>query len=178
MTMTPRAPVAFTLATCAALLVAALAGSATGLPVPPQDEPGSYAVIEGKKAPIPAVTMGDPATIARIIDEGKHHNQVMAHLTHLSVDIGPRLTGSSNAEAANRWARDQFESWGLTLPAFGGAKGQTSTDSGQRGLWQWGEIATRFDRGPSTGKVLAIRNPGAETPEYRTVRDMEFTTLA
>lgn len=139
---------------------------------------GSYAVIDGKKEPIPQIPMGDPATIARIIDEGKNRNRVMDHLTHLSIDIGPRLTGSSNLETANRWTRDQFEAWGLSIPAFGGVDGQASTDSSLRGLWQWGQIAVRFDRGPSTGKVLAIRNPESDTPEYRTVRDMEFTSLA
>lgn len=140
--------------------------------------PAAYAVIDDKKAPVPAIPMGDAATVARILDEGVNRNRVMDHLTHLSLSIGPRLTGSTNAEAANRWTRDQFAAWGLAVPAFGGAKGETSADPSLRGLWQWGQIATRFDRGPSTGKILAVRNPGAETPEYRTVREMEFTTLA
>ena len=55
-----------------------------------------------------------------------------------------RLTGSTNAEAANKWGRDQFERWGLSLPPFSGYSGQTG-DASLRGLWQWGEIAVRFD---------------------------------
>ena len=142
------------------------------------DKPASYAVIDGKKEAVPAIPMGDPATVARIIDEGKNRNHVMDQITYISNEIGPRLTGSSNAEKANKWGRDQFEKWGLSIPAFGGADGQTSAERDLRGLWQWGQISARFDRGPSTGKILAIRNPGSQAPEYRTVRDMEFTSLA
>ncbi len=147
-----------------------------------------YAIIDGERADVPAIRMGDEATIARIIDEGVNRNHVMAHLTHLSQQIGARLTGSSNAETANRWAAEQFRSWGMANVE----------------LDQWGEIATRFDRGPSTGVVMLARpkapergdRAGAEAAEkpaavegetapqsepeieYRKVRDLAFTTLA
>src|SRR5437868_3258171 len=68
---------------------------------------------EGKEAPVPAIRMGDRATIQRILDEGKHRNQVMDHLRYLTQKIGPRLTGSSNAEKANYWTLEKFRSWGL-----------------------------------------------------------------
>ncbi|MFN0131410.1 MAG: M28 family metallopeptidase [Phycisphaerales bacterium] len=123
----------------------------------PVVKPGSYSVIEGKQAPIPPVQMGDRATIQRIIDEGSRRNKVMDHLTHLATQIGPRLTGSSNVDAANRWTADQFKAWGLTNVE----------------LHQWGTIPVRFDRGPSTGKIVAKRGD-----EWRSVRDLEFTTLA
>lgn len=123
------------------------------------------AVIDGKPPqPPPMAPMGDAATLQRILDEGKNRNLVMQHLTHLTTKIGPRLTGSSNTEAANRWAAEQFKGWGLTL---GGQTGD--------GLWKWGEVPVRFDRGPSTAKVVSKR-PGAD--EYRDLREMEFTTLA
>lgn len=142
------------------------------------DKPGSYSVIDGKHEPVPDIRMGDPATVARIIDEGTNRNHVMDQITYISTKIGPRLTGSTNVETANKWARDQFEKWGLVIPPFGGAEGQTSSDPSLRGLWQWNTIAVRFDRGPSTGKIVARRNPDSETSEYRTIREMEFTTLA
>ncbi len=145
---------------------------------PKADKPGSYAVIDGKHEAIPDVRMGDAATVARIIDEGTKRNHVMDQITYISNEIGPRLTGSSNAEKANKWGRDQFEKWGLYIPPFGGANGQTSSNPDLRGLWQWNEIAVRFDRGPCTAKVVAKRNPGSDTSEYRTIRDMEFTTQA
>ena len=126
--------------------------------------PQYAALINGKLEPAPAVQMGNPDTVVRILDEGKNRNRVMEHLTHLTTQIGPRLTGSSNAEAANRWAADQFKSWGLKL---GGQNGD--------GLFKWGEIPVRFDRGPSTAKVVAKRR-GTDT--YQTLRDLEFTTLA
>lgn len=154
-------------------------GSHGGTAAPGDDaKPGTYSVIDGKKAAIPEIPMGDPATVAKIIAEGKNNNRVMDHLSYISESIGPRLTGSSNVEKANKWARDQFEKWGLSIPPFGGVEGQTSGDHDLRGLWQWGTVSMRFDRGPSTGKVVAQRNPGVDNPEYRTVRDMEFTTQA
>lgn len=141
-----------------------------------------YAVIDDKQSPVPAIRMGDPATIQRILDEGRYRNQVMNHLRHLTTVIGPRLTGSSAADAANNWTLQQFRSWGLSAE-----------------LHTWGEIPTRFDRGPSSGKVYAKSEPRrprresekdaaaaapAETetkpaePEWKAVRDLQFTTLA
>jgi hypothetical protein len=120
-----------------------------------------YTVIDGEKAPVPVIAMGDPATIARIIDEGKNHNKVMDHLTYLSTRIGARLTGSASVEAANRWEMEQLKSWGLKSE-----------------LWQWGEIPVRFDRGPSTGKVGTVREGDDGNPEFQSQRDLEFTSLA
>jgi carboxypeptidase Q len=114
--------------------------------VPPNEAP--TAVIDGKEVPAPDIKMGDAATIARILDEGKNRNQVMQRMDYLTHEIGPRLTGSSNAEKANNWCKDEYTSWGLSNPH----------------LEQWGEIPVRFDRLASTGKVTA--------PE---ARDIEFT---
>jgi hypothetical protein len=136
-------------------------------------------VINGEQAEVPAIRMGDEETIARIIDEGVNRNRVMDHLTHLTQEIGPRLTGSTACEEANRWTAAQFRSWGLANVQ----------------LDQWGEIETRFDRGPSTGAVLLARPKrpergagrgeaaapeAASEPEmeFRKVRDVQFTTLA
>jgi hypothetical protein len=171
----------FTMAGCASEPAADSASPPPAPVAPPDDgnhKPGTYSVIDGKDAPIPAIHMGDPATVARIIDEGVKRNHVMDQITYISTTIGARLTGSSNAEKANKWGRDQFEKWGLSIPPFGGAEGQTSGDHDLRGLWQWGQISLRFDRGPCSAKILAPRNAGSENPEYRTVRDMEFTSPA
>jgi hypothetical protein len=174
MSLLSRDRVAVRGAALSALSLIVLAGWA-GDPAPSSD---AYAMVDGEKAAVPAVPMGDAATVARIIAEGKNNNQVWDRITYISNTIGPRLTGSSGVERANKWCRDQFEGWGLSIPPFGGASGQTSGDADLRGLWQWGEVSLRFDRGPSTGKVVALRNPRSDNPEYRTVRDMEFTTLA
>lgn len=117
------------------------------------NEVASFAVINGEMVAVPAVPMGDPATIARIFDEGANRSQVMDILTHLCEGIGARLTGSTNLETANRWALEQFEGWGLTNAE----------------LSEWGTIGMRFDRGPSWGKVYQGRRD----------RDIEaLTTLA
>ncbi len=86
-----------------------------------------------------AFGQGDPDTVDRIIDEGKHNSQVWEHLTYLSEEIGPRLTGSTRMMQANVWMRDQFAAYGLS----------------NSHLFKWGEIPVRFDRGPSWAKMVA-----------------------
>ncbi len=124
------------------------------------------AIIDGKEVPPPAIEMGDPATIAAILDEGKNRNQVMDHLTYLTKKIGSRLTGSQRLIAANNWCRDQYVRWGLS----------------NAHLEQWGEVTTGFDRGPCTGKLLLVREKKNEdnsvSVEYDTLRDFEFSTLS
>jgi hypothetical protein len=97
----------------------------------------TYAVVGGEMVEPPSIPMGEPSVIASIFHEGVHNSQVMDLLTHLAEEIGPRLTGSTALERANEWSRDLFASWGLE----------------NAHLDQWGEIAYRFDRGPSWGKA-------------------------
>jgi len=122
------------------------------------------AIREGETVKAPAIPMGDDATIRRIIDEGKNRNHVMDHLAYLTQRIGPRLTGSTNAQKACDWTLAQFQSWGLDAH-----------------LYQWDTIATRFDRGPSTGKLYVKdtkkKDDGTSEENWRSVRDLEFTTL-
>jgi carboxypeptidase Q len=99
------------------------------------------AIIDGNEVPCPDIPMGDDATIQRILDEGKNRCQVMDHMRYLTSEIGPRLTGSSNAYKANQWCMAQYEKWGLT----------------NAHLEQWGTVGAGFDRGPSTGKLFLKR---------------------
>jgi Peptidase family M28 len=121
----------------------------------------SYSVIDGEQAPVPQVVMGDKDTIAAIINEGKHNSQVMSTLTEMCETFGPRLTGSMSLEQSQRWARDEFESYGLS----------------NSHLNKWGEVETRFDRGPSTGRVM-MKSPRRRNAELREARSLEFSTLA
>ena len=59
--------------------------------------------------------------VNRIRQEGLNHSQVMEILTHLTEEIGPRLTGSPQMKAANEWTRDEMAKWGLDarLEPFG-----------------------------------------------------------
>src|SRR4051812_36141156 len=50
----------------------------------------------------------------KIIAEVKDHTQLMKNLQHLCDVIGPRLTGSSNLEKANKWAEKKMTEYGLT----------------------------------------------------------------
>lgn len=121
----------------------------------------SYAVINGEQVPVPNIPMGDRATINAIINEGKNNSQVMATITEMCETFGPRLTGSTSLEQSQRWARDLFDNWGLA----------------NAHLSKWGEVETRFDRGPSTGKVM-MQTSRRRDAEPSVVREMEFTTLA
>ena len=125
-------------------------------------EPGPggapYAVIDGKAVAVPSIPMGNPATIAAILDEGKNRNRVMDHLNHLCGTIGPRLTASAALEQANLWCAERFDAWGL-------ANVQNEV---------WAEATLRFDRGPSYGRVL----DQSETGEFSVARTLEFTTLS
>jgi len=130
-------------------------------------DPGWVAVIDGKEVPCPDIPMGDESVVRAILDEGKNRNKVMDHLRHLTLEIGPRLTGSTKLEQANKWTRDQFEAWGLA----------------NAHLDKWGEIAVRFDRGPASGKVMLRREirPRSGEPsrtEYENLRDVELTWMA
>jgi len=188
-------------------MLALVCGSACSVTLPlaladgtPETAKKPVAVIDGKEVDPPAIPMGDPAVVAAILKEGKDNSKVMEHLIYLSQQIGPRLTGSTNAKKSNDWAEAQYRSWGLSNPH----------------IEQYGEIGVGFDRGPSTGKILMPeapqrRRPGAGTgaagagaagtagtagnaagagaapppadeetkaPELKSVRDMQFTTLA
>ncbi|MFG0331351.1 MAG: M28 family metallopeptidase [Phycisphaerales bacterium] len=91
------------------------------------------------------------ATVLRIIEEGKERNEVMEHLRYLTQEIGPRLTGSDRLHEANEWTKSRFEDWGLE----------------NTHLWEWGTISVKFNRGPSTARIV-------EPIE----REMEFSSRA
>lgn len=153
-------PVDTPVAAAAPQLPGAVAGVAKG-------PASAYAVVDDTEVAVPAIPMGDPAMVARIIELGKRDNKVMDHLTHLTTRIGPRLTGSTRNEKAREWAAEQFRSWGLQNVHMA----------------QWGEIPVRFDRGPTTGKIFLTterRNEDGTTSEPREteLREMQLTTLS
>jgi hypothetical protein len=125
------------------------------------------AMIDGKLVPAPAIDMGDDRTVRKILEEGIHRNQVMEHLTHLTKEIGPRITTGSATESANRWCAEQYERWGLVNVR----------------VEKWGEYPVRFDRGPSSAKVLLRRERkddagNVSNVEFDDIRTLEFSTLA
>lgn len=96
-----------------------------------------------------ASAQADPATIARIVDQGKNHNQVMNHLRYLTKKIGPRLTTSENLDKAYEWTQKKFREFGCKNVH----------------LEQWGEWPVGFQRMKSSGTMVS--------PERRV---FEFTT--
>lgn len=138
------------------------------VPLAVAEREATVAIVDGKEIPAPSLAdqMGDPATIERILDEGKNRNQVMDHLTELTTTIGARLTGSSSLTRANHWCRDKYEQWGLSNPH----------------LESWGTIPVGFDRGPVSGKVLLRRETQNEdattTVEFESLRDLVLTNFS
>ena len=145
---------------------AATDGAAKQHEARPQNSHGWTAIIDGKDVAAPETYMGDEVIVRAILDEGKNRNQVMDHLTYLSKDIGHRLTGSTAVERANHWCRENYEKWGLSNPH----------------IEQFGTIATRFDRGPSSANVLlrkeTKKDDDSVVVEYESQRNCELTTMA
>ena len=52
--------------------------------------------------------------VSKIRQEAFYRSQVMKTFTHLTEDIGPRLTNSPNMSKANAWTRGKFTEWGLS----------------------------------------------------------------
>lgn len=123
-----------------------------------ESRPTAQAVVNNEQVEVPDIPMGDPATIASILDEGVNRNQVMDHLIHLTENFGARLTASSSLEQANFWVADQFNQWGLT--------GVEQSE--------WAQANLRFDRGPSSAVAMRPTRDG----EPRVSRAFEFSTLA
>jgi len=146
------------LTTLAGLAFALTGCESTNLTASLEQSADQYAIVDGQRVEVPDIDMGSDRMIRRIIEQGRDHSEVMDILRVYTVQHGPRLTGSSNLEAAQRWARDQLSGWGLT----------------DARLQQYDTLATRFDRGPSTGTVFMLSDD-AEPKEMHT---MEFSTLS
>ena len=55
----------------------------------------------------------DPATIKKIIDEGRTHSELMKNFEYLTDVIGPRLTGSNKFKRAAEWTAKRMRDYGL-----------------------------------------------------------------
>ncbi|MGE5205595.1 MAG: M20/M25/M40 family metallo-hydrolase [Chlamydiota bacterium] len=107
----------------------------------------------------------------KIADEVKAHSELMKNLEYLTTNIGPRLTGSPQMQAASQWTLQRFRDYGID------AHLETT------------QIAHAWTRGQDTAAILSpisravpIRSfgwgkatPGAVTG---TVRVLEVKTLA
>ncbi len=64
-------------------------------------------------APAHAAEQVDLDMVGKIRQEAFHRSQVMDTFSHLTENIGPRLTNSPAMAEANRWSRQKFNDWGL-----------------------------------------------------------------
>lgn len=90
-------------------------------------------------APIFGAAQADQAVIDKIVDEGKNRSQVMGLLRHLTKNIGPRLTSSESLDKACDWTMRKFKEFGCQNVR----------------LEQWGEWPVGFQRGKSSGWMVA-----------------------
>ena len=72
----------------------------------------ALALLLSRVAPAQELTV-DTAGAGALIDQALTHSEVMQNLAHLSDVIGPRLTGSPAARAANDWTLERFRAYGL-----------------------------------------------------------------
>jgi carboxypeptidase Q len=86
-------------------------GGAAG-PTPPPTNPQALPV---NRADAPYVRSTPPtnATIQRIYEEGMQRSQIMTLAQVLLDSVGPRLTGSTDADRAQAWAVRTFTGWGI-----------------------------------------------------------------
>jgi len=80
--------------------------------------PAALAALSLATLPLPSSARAqdlrvDTASVGALIDQGMNHSQVMPNLQHLTDVIGPRLTGSPAARAANDWTMAKFKEYGL-----------------------------------------------------------------
>jgi carboxypeptidase Q len=87
---------------------------------------------------VPGISV-DTAGVGALIDQGMNKSQVMKNLQYLTDVIGPRLTGSPAARAANDWTMKQFQGYGLDAH-----------------LEQWNFGGT-WERGPMWMRLVAPR---------------------
>jgi len=88
--------------------------------------------------PVLAEEPVDLGVVTRLRDEGLHRSQVMEYARHLTDEIGPRLTGSPQHQAAAEWAREQLRALGL-------AKAHLETFPFRQG-WSFSACAVRAVR--------------------------------
>jgi hypothetical protein len=81
-----------------------------------QQPPPPVAATTDKAPPAAAPNPKSVAAVEldkKIMAEIKDHSEIMKNLEYISDVIGPRLTGSSNLEKANKWTAEKMKEYGL-----------------------------------------------------------------
>jgi len=95
-------------AALAATTILLFAGNLLGEKKPKPTPP-----VEAAAPAVPKLDIPDLEFITRLREEEFGQSEVMDIMSHITDEIGPRLTGSPNMKKANEWTRDQFAKWGL-----------------------------------------------------------------
>lgn len=143
MRLRPRPTLAPALCLASLLLGSCRPDAAPLIPPATADGPsvdvGDAAAGDDADADAPAIPKVDgDAVVKAVVRLGHTDNHVMDPLRHLTEQIGPRLTGSHQLMAAERWCRDELARIGLDAR-----------------LERWGEVPVGFDRGPWSGGMVA-----------------------
>src|SRR3989442_11793131 len=103
---------------------------------------------------------GDYSCVRGLMNETLNRSKVMRNLQYLADVIGPRLTGSPAARAANDWTMRQFQEYGLAAQLeqwnFGGR-------------WERGALSVRMTA-PRAHDVIAASWAWAPGSNGRTIR--------
>ena len=95
--------------TCASLSVAQQAKPAAQTPSSPSAQTSTERSDTEREAYRKAMEEADQ----KIADEVKAHSELMKNLEYLTTQIGPRLTGSPQMQAASQWTLQRFKSYGV-----------------------------------------------------------------
>ncbi len=109
----------------------------------------------------------------KISAEVKNHSELMKNLEYLTTEIGPRLTGSSQMQAASQWTLQRFRQYGLDAHletaqiAHAWTRGRESArivSPIQRNLTVHAFGWSKATPGPVTGSVL-VYDPPTSAPD-------------
>src|SRR5262245_8650736 len=77
----------------------------------------------------------------QVMAEAKRGSEIMANLTYLCDEIGPRLTGSTALTRANQWTAEKMKAYGLS----------------DVHLESW-SLPEGWERGPATARLIEPNN--------------------
>ena len=111
--------------------------------------------------------------VSRIRQEAFHNSQVMATFSHLTENIGARLTNSPQMAEANAWTRAKFNEWGLA-----NGHDEAFDDFGRGGEFSSASVEMLGDRVQPLHALPKAWIPGTDGPVEGELVRVEIKKLA
>ena len=111
--------------------------------------------------------------VSRIRQEAFHNSQVMATFSHLTENIGARLTNSPQMAEANAWTRGKFNEWGLA-----NVHDDAFDDFGRGWEFSSASVEMLSDRAQQLHALPKAWTPGTDGPVEGELVHVEIKKLA